>query len=339
MARERLTSKTAEDWMKSKPGTQVEDKGTGIDNDPSSMNNPDHEKNDPKVDAYAKGDPSAWAEDVDKSNLWKKDKRDEMHVPEMTSKQAAEAVAAAKKLEEKAIKCIVASQRMLPGASDDLIEAQAADLMHLPENCVNATLSRQEDLAKLISKAANDSAEESDEESDEDEESEKKPEEESDEEKEEKDAGDIPEGLKKFQEEQKGKKPEGDEPEGDMDKVANAIISGDISKLPPALQKHIQDMKDKKNDKDVDAAAKNPEEEDEEEVDAAKEEKNPEEGDMSCEASETSILDEIFSSVTASDSKKGAKTLKGMVKKEASEGGNGLNGIWDSPPDVSGVFK
>ena len=55
MSRERLTSRTAED-LKAKAGTQVSDKDTGIDNDTAAMNSPEHTKNDPKVDQYAKGD-------------------------------------------------------------------------------------------------------------------------------------------------------------------------------------------------------------------------------------------------------------------------------------------
>ena len=341
MARERLTNKTAEDWMKSKPGTQVQDKGTGIDNDPYAMNNPDHEKNDPKYDAYSKGDPSAWAEDVDESNLWKKDKRDGMHVPEMTSKQAAEAVAAAKKLEEKAIKCIVASQRMLPGASDELIEAQAADFMHLPENAVNATLNRQEKLAQFISKAAEESEGESEEESEGESEEEKKKEVEAKEEEKKAPAEGDEEVEAKEEASAEGDEEEapaeGDEEEAsaeedEMGKMASAIISGDISKLPPALQEAINKKKEKK--KEEEEAIKKKKEKSEDKGD-----KEEEEAGKSCEASESSLLDEIFSSVTASDSKKGAKTLKGMVKKEASEGANSLDGLWGGAPDVSKVFK
>ena len=57
---------------------------------------------------------------------------------------AAEAIATMRKLEEKAARCIVASQRTLPGADRDMIEAQAASFMHLPDAELNATLSRQE---------------------------------------------------------------------------------------------------------------------------------------------------------------------------------------------------
>lgn len=46
---------------------------------------------------------------------------------------AYEAVAAARKLEERAARCIAAAQRMLPGASDKDIEAQAAVLMQHPQ--------------------------------------------------------------------------------------------------------------------------------------------------------------------------------------------------------------
>jgi hypothetical protein len=326
MARERLTSKTAEDLLI---------------NDTAAMNNPDHAKNDPKIDEYAKGSPSEWAEDVDGSDLWKKDKRNESNVPEMTTKQAAEAVAAAKKLEAKAIKCIVASQRMLPGASDEWIEAQAADLLHLPDICVNATLARQEGLAKLIAKAASESAEES-EEGDKDD-------------KDDEDTSEAPAGDDEDTSEApagdddktagKAAPAEGGTEDDDLEKMASAIISGDISKLPPALQAHIKKKQEEKKDVDAVKAVKKEEDENADEVvNAGKSKKEDDEGmtdeGMNRDASEeVSLLDEIFSSVTASDSKKGANTLKGLVRKEASEGSNGMDSLWDAPPDVSKVFR
>ena len=151
--RERLTKRAAD---------AVGDKGTGIMNDPYQVNNPEHEKNDPAIGEYAKGDPSAWAEDV-VTDLpgGAKDKRDpDTHIPEITAKMAAEAIQAGRRLEEQAVKCIVASQRILPGATDQVIESQAADLMHLPGNMIDSLLGRQEELAKTIAKAAAESTEE-----------------------------------------------------------------------------------------------------------------------------------------------------------------------------------
>ena len=82
MSRNRLTNRVASD-MKSKPGTQVEAKGSGVDNDPYDMNDTGHEKNDPSVSEYAKGDPEAWKEGVNKDNPAKDDqKREETgHAP------------------------------------------------------------------------------------------------------------------------------------------------------------------------------------------------------------------------------------------------------------------
>ena len=304
MSRVRLTDKVAAD-MKSKANTQVEDKGANVDNDVHDMNNTGHEKNDPKVDQYAKGGPSEWAEDVDSSNLWKKDKRDDMNVSEMTAKQAAEAVAAAKKLEEKAIKCIVASQRMLPGAMDTIIEAQAADLMHLPENSLNATLARQEELAKSLVKTAakaEDDADEGDTEKDD----EKKDDEKKDDKKNGKKV-DFAEMFKKM--------------EAQMTEIKEAMAC----KEKEATEEAVEAAKvDEKEDEKKEVG-------EEEEVGAAVE--------KTVEASDSSLLDDIFSQVTASE-KKGAKTLSGMVKKEASENVNdNLSNLWKSDPDVSTLFR
>jgi hypothetical protein len=154
--------------MKSKPGAQVEDKGSGIDNDVFDMNDTGHSKNNPSVGEYAKGDPEAWNEGVNKDKVNKDDsKREETgHAPLIDKHAAQEAIASARRLEEKAVKAIIASQRMLPGATDEIIEKQAGILMHLPEEGLNATLANQEGLAQMIAKAAASSSEEEDEEED-----------------------------------------------------------------------------------------------------------------------------------------------------------------------------
>ena len=344
MSRTRLTHKVAED-MKSKANAQVEAKGTGVDNDVFEMNGTDHAKNDPKIDEYSKGEPSEWAEDVNKSDLWKKDKRDpSLNVPEITAKQAGEAVAAAKKLENKAIKCIVASQRMLPGASDMLVEAQAAAFMHLPESALDATLARQEELAKSLVKNASESAEDAEEE---------KEEEKKDEDKKDKDAGEVPEGLKAFQkkkeEEKEDKKEEKDatEKEDDKDQSSNKkgyeamlkkleAMASDIKQAMSDEDKEEDKVEEKEEEKKEDKEAAKKDEETEE-VEAAK--KDEEEEDVTAkDASDVSLLDEIFGAVTASD-KKGAKSLAGMVKKQASEGSDSMSSLWKTDPDVSALFK
>ena len=70
--------------------------------------------------------------------------------PEASPVTARDAVLAARKLEDKALKCITIAQRMLPGADDGLIELQATDLMYMPERCILATLQRQAELAQKL---------------------------------------------------------------------------------------------------------------------------------------------------------------------------------------------
>jgi hypothetical protein len=363
--RNRLTSRVAADT--------VADKGTGIMNDPYQVNNPEHEKNDPEMSSYVIGDPEKFGEGVNKDDLWKKDKRDPgTHIPEITAKMAADAIKAGRNLEEKAVKCIVASQRILPGAVDAVIESQAADLMQLPDTMINSLLSRQEDLANSIAKAAEDTsekAEEKEEEKDEKDASKACKEEDAskackeDEEDQEveaaakkleelqasviKLAGEIPAALKAYQEAQKAKKGEKPAEEKEEEKDAGAIPEG-LKKFQEE-QKAKKDEKPEEEEKDAGKKVEPAEEkkEEEEEKDAAKkEEKKPEEeitfgdtGEGEGKDASQNLLDDIFSSVIASDTKKGAKSLSGLVKKEASQSKDPLDGIWNAPPDVSSHFQ
>ena len=153
MSRVRLTSRTAFDASKVAKEEKVEDA--------YSQNNPDHAKNDPKEDQYVIGTPSDFAEDVNKDNLWKDDDRvGTGHSKLVDKKAAAEAIASAREMEMKAVKCIIASQRMLPGAPDELIEKQASVLLSLPGEGIDEILSNQQNFAKMISKAASEIAEE-----------------------------------------------------------------------------------------------------------------------------------------------------------------------------------
>ena len=111
--------------------------------DPYTMN---QDRKNPPVEKYQTGDPSSWAEDPHMATPWKTEGRTETGHPA----PAREAVMAARKLEDKAIKCITIAQRMLPGASDETLEEQATDLMYLPEKSVLSTLQRQADLAEVI---------------------------------------------------------------------------------------------------------------------------------------------------------------------------------------------
>jgi len=127
------------------------EKVAGMDKkaDPYTMNQ-EHANN--PVEKYKTGDPSTWAEDPDMKTPWKAEGRTEDGHPA----PAREAVKAARKLEDKALKCITIAQRMLPGANDGLIEEQATDLMYLPENSVLATLQRQSRLAEVLAKSDDD---------------------------------------------------------------------------------------------------------------------------------------------------------------------------------------
>ena len=310
MSRIRLTNRVASD-MKSKPGTQVEDKGSGVDNDVFDMNDTGHEKNDPSVSEYAKGDPSAWAEDVNKDNPAKDDKKREEtgHAPLIDKHAAEEAIASARRLEEKAVKAIIASQRMLPGATDEIIEKQAGILMHLPEEGLNATLSHQEKLAQLIAKAAEDSSEEDEEKEEEKEAAEEDKEEEKEEEK---------EAAEEDKEEEKEEDKEASDEMTPQEKLAS-------------LKKQAEEL-----EQQIKAAGEEEKEEEKEEKEAAEEEK---EEKKEVEASDESLLDQIFSGVMPSPIKKGASKLSGMVKKEASSSGSdNLSDLWSSAPDVRDVF-
>ena len=311
MSRNRLTTRTAAD-MKSKPGAQVEDKGSGIDNDTAAMNNPEHEKNDPSVGEYGKGDPSAWAEDVNKDKVNKDDqKREETgHAPLIDKHAAERAIASARKLEEKAVKAIIASQRMLPGATDEIIEKQAGILMHLPEEGLNATLTNQENLAKFIAKAAEDSSE--DEGSAED-----KKEDEAEENAEEGEERDAAKNQ--------------NDPHAFSAKEKLAALKAEVAKLEKAAAE--EEEKDVKDEKE--SAAKCDDKEDEKEAAAKCDDKEEEK-----EASDSNLLDQIFSGVMPSPIKKGASKLSGMVKKEASSNaGDELSSLWSSAPDVKDVFN
>ena len=375
--RNRLTQRIAADT--------VADKGTGIMNDPYQVNNPEHDKNDPEMADYVIGDPEKFGEGVNKDDLWKKDKRDPgTHIPEITAKMAADAIKAGRNLEERAVKCIVAAQRILPGAVDAVVESQAADLLHLPDNMINSLLSRQEDLANSIAKAAADTSEKVEEEKEkEDKEKEDKDaskackkEDEEDEEVEAaskkleelqasviKLAGEIPAALKAYQEAQKakkGKKPEEkDKEEKDAMSEEEKAEAKDKEEKDAMTEEEKAKAKEKEEgeakEKDAMTEEEKAEAKEKEEKDAGKkvtpaEEKKPVEekkeeeeitfgpGPGEEKDASQNLLDDIFSSVIASDTKKGAKSLSGLVKKEASEAKDPLDGIWNAPPDVSSHF-
>lgn len=338
----------------------------GMEKDVHNMNVP--EKKDPGQKYQGTGDnPSGWAEDVAKKD-WDGQKRDEMNVavPGSGVNKNAAAIKSARKLEERAVKCIVAAQRMLPGASDDLIEAQAADLMHLPEIAIANTLIRQEDLAKSFTKEAADAAKEEEKEEEKKEEPKeeakeaaKKEDEEVEEEKEASleevvaslkkqastiqaaltkiQAGEMPEGFKKFI---KKKKKDEKKEEVEAKKEEKEEMEPEAAKKP-AKEDEMEAEAAKKEEKDemeMEAAKKDEKEEEEEmEAEAGKKPAEDEVEMDEKEASAPSLLDTIFESVTGTSKKAGAKSLSGLVKK-ASNGEDNLSSLWDAPPDVSKNF-
>jgi len=286
MARQRLS------WKK--------DADTSKTADPYTMN---QNRKNPPIEKYRTGDPSSWAEDPDMKTPWESEGRTETGHPA----PAREAVKAARKLEDRAIKCITIAQRMLPGASDDVIEEQATDLMYLPDNSILSTLQRQASLAETLT------AKDCDEDDDEDEKSVEAKEKE---EKVEEDEEEKPVEAKEKKEEKEEKAEEDEE--------------------KPVEAKEKKEEKEEKveeeEEKPVEAKEKKEKKEEEEE------EKKPEEvPEEAVSASETDLLDKIFATEEPAQEKSGAKKLSGIVKKASS--GNLLDNLWDSPPDVSKVFS
>jgi len=126
--------------------------------DPYTMN---QDRKNPPAAKYDIGGPSEFGEDQDKKKRWESEGRTETGHP---APQAREAVIQARKLEDKALKCLTIAQRMLPGADEAAMEDQATDLMFLPERAIMATLSRQTELATVL---AGDKEEEKEEEKEE----------------------------------------------------------------------------------------------------------------------------------------------------------------------------
>lgn len=349
--RQRLTTRIAEDMTVKSKGETKESKGSGIDNDVYDMNDTGHEKNDPKREEYAKGDPSAWAEDVYTKPVNTDDsKREETgHAPLIDKHATVEAIATVRRLEEKAARCIVASQRALPGAERTMIEAQAASFMHLPDSELNATLARQEKLARMIAAAADEAVEEAQDSDDAEKDTEKDTEK----------AKDTEAACVKTEE--AGKKEKKDEDLPDFLKEKLASLEAEIATLKEAATKGVSSVNTNKTEMNITNAAEECKENEEAEKkeekakdlleEAEEMEENGEDKDAGNEvtfgddegkeASDDSLLDQIFSTVTASAEKKGAKTLAGLVKKEASSGGVNLDSILMDgvPPNVSHLFQ
>jgi chemotaxis protein histidine kinase CheA len=318
MSRQRLTDKTA---------AEVGAK------DPNELGREDQTNRDPGADKYENGNPSTWAEDPDTS-LDVKDEHERNEMGLTGKLDAANAVKMASELQHKAINCVVASERMLPGAAESVIQANAADLMSLPESVIASILNRQEALAAEVSAAAEEVAEEAEEKEAgygkelEEEAEEKKAGEEAEEETEEKEAGEEAEE-------------EAEEKEAADDRMA--AIEEKLAKIMSMMAGE----KTEESEEEAPEAEEAPESEESEE-EAPETEESEEDMDIEMEEKEASaktasqesdLLDSIFSSVTASEKKSGATKLSGLVSKEASSKSDDLSGLWNGAPDVSSHFK
>ena len=272
--------------------------------DPYTMNQ-EHANN--PVEKYKTGDPSTWAEDPDMKKPWEGEGRNEVGLPA----PAREAVMAARKLEDKALKCITIAQRMLPGSPDELIEAQATDLMYMPERCVLATLSRQAELAQKLA-------------------AEVKEDEEDDKQKAKDAAAEETKEEKKDEEKAKDAAAKAKEDEEEKAKDAAAKAKEDEEqKAKDATAKKDEEEKAKAKD----ATAEEKKDEEEKAKDAAAEEKKDEDAEKDA-ATPGDLLDLIFAQ---EEPKSGVKKLSGIVK-QASTNGADLDGLWSLPPDISKVF-
>ena len=270
--------------------------------DPYTMN---QKRDNPPAGKYDTGDSYDFGEQPDMKHRWDGEKRTETGHPA----PAREAVKAARKLEDRAIKCITIAQRMLPGASDDVIEEQATDLMYMPEQSILSTLQRQASLAETLT--ASDDEDEKEEEKDEKEAAKK--EEKAEEKKEE----EVPVVAKKDEKEEKAEEKKEEE-------------------VPVMAKKEEKEEKaEEKKEEEVPVMAKKDEKEKaekEEEVPvmAKKDEKKEKKDD------DADLLDKIFAVEEIVPEKTGAKKLSGIVKQASSS--DPLDSLWDAPPDVSKVF-
>jgi len=273
--------------------------------DPYTMN---QTRQNPPVEKYQTGDPDAWGETPNMATPWKSEGRTETGHPA----PAREAVVGARKLEDKALKCITIAQRMLPGADDSVIEEQATDFMYLPEKSVLATLQRQASLAeKLAGKAEENAPAE----------------------------GEEAAPAEGEEVEAKKKAPaEGEEAAPEEGKAAAEPAEKTTAKP------------EKKPDQPAAPAEEAPEEgkaaAEPAEKTTEKPEKKPAAPAPAAEpkevASSDDLLNQLFQdseTATASESKQGAKKLSGIVKQASSGGDPQLAGLWDAPPDISTAFK
>ena len=114
--------------------------------EPADVYKMNQETSNPKMDAYAKGDPSAWAEDVDDSNWWKKEYsvgRNEVGLPKPLSKSArAEKIAQFKTAKKTAVQSLRLATAIFPDANEGFLNHTARDFMNMGESSLNAVIAR-----------------------------------------------------------------------------------------------------------------------------------------------------------------------------------------------------
>jgi hypothetical protein len=272
--------------------------------DPYTMN---QTRSNPPVEKYHTGDPDAWGETPNMNAPWKNEGRTETGHPAPGA--AREAVVAARKLEDKAIKCLTIAQRMLPAADQSMLEEQATDLMYLPEKAILATLNRQASIAEKL--ASGSKCEKDPEEVEEKEAAKKDPEEE------------VPEEKEAAKKEEVVPPAEEETTPPVEKKKAEQVGTIDCTVQPAGGAPAPMPAAPMPEGEEVEAKAK----------------KEPEEKEIELDAkSAGDVLDQIFAQEMAQMTPKlGAKKLSGLVK-AASEGDLSTK-LWDAPPDVSKAFK
>lgn len=260
------------------------------------------DRQNPPVEKYQTGDPSAWAEDPNLATPWKTEGRNEVGLPA----PAREAVVAVRKLEDKAFKCITIAQRMLPGADDSMVEEQATDLMFMPERAILSTLQRQSGLAEKLAGKKDDD----------------------DDEKEDKEAAKKVDKEEKEDKEAAKKAPEATPPAEKKPDAAPVAPVAPVEKKPEEVEaaKKAPEATPPVEEKPEEAPAeKKPEE--------PKEATNQEDFELGKQGSD--LLDQLFQDEPVE--KTGAKKLSGIVK-QASSAGTELKDLWELPPDISKTF-
>lgn len=141
MSRQRLTTKVAGEDVYTMNGARPEEDKRGGNGSGEAFNK-----------AYNIGGPSDFAEDpISKAETAKLNtedgKRNEMNIGELRL-AFANAIKNSQDVREHASKCVTASECMLPGATEEVIAQNAADLMFMPDFAIDGVLSRMANLAE-----------------------------------------------------------------------------------------------------------------------------------------------------------------------------------------------